>query len=181
MIEPEEIIDFWFHRTPKELLFKQDDGFDRRIRDRFGEVHRVAVAGELDSWTATPLGCLALVVTLDQFPRNMFRGSPAAFASDDQALGVADAAIARGFDQQLAPRQCMFLYMPYQHSERLDLQRRSVELATRLDSEPDLLKYAERHLEIIARFGRFPHRNAVLGRETTPQEAEFLRQPNSSF
>ena len=181
MIAPEQIIDFWFHQTPDELLFKTDAAFDQRIRDRFGAVHRVAAAGELDSWMATPVGCLALVVALDQFPRNMFRGSPEAFASDDQALGVADAAIARGFDQQLAPRQRTFLYMPYQHSERLDHQRRSVELVARLDGEPDWPKYAERHLEIIARFGRFPHRNAVLGRETTAAEAAFLRQPNSSF
>ena len=181
MIEPEQIIEFWFHQTPEEFLFKTDAAFDQRIRDRFGAVHRVAAAGQLDSWMATPVGCLALVVTLDQFPRNMFRGSPEAFASDDQALAVADGAIARGLDLQLAPRQRMFLYLPYQHSERLDHQHRSVELVTSLDGEPDWPKYAERHLEIIARFGRFPHRNAVLGRETTPQEAEFLRQPNSSF
>ncbi len=181
MIEPAEIIDFWFHQTPKEKLFKKDDAFDRRIRDRFGEVHRIAAVGGLDWWMATAQGCLALVITLDQFPRNMFRGSPEAFAGDGQALTVADAAIARGFDAQLPPRQCMFLYLPYQHSERLDHQRRSVELVGRLAGEPDWLKYAERHLEIIARFGRFPHRNAVLGRETSPEEAEFLRQPNSSF
>ena len=109
------------------------------------------------------------------------RGSPAAFASDDQALAVADTAIARGFDRQLAPGKRRFFYFPYQHSERLDHQRRAVELVVGLNGEPDWLTYAERHLEIIARFGRFPHRNAVLGRETTPEEAEFLRQPNSSF
>ncbi len=181
MIEPEKIIDFWFDQTPKDLLFKQDDGFDRQIRNRFGAVHRLAALGELDWWMATPLGCLALVVTLDQFSRNMFRGSPEAFASDHQALAVADAAIANGFDGPLAPRRCMFLYLPYQHSERLDDQRRSVALVSRLGGEPDWLTYAERHLEIIARFGRFPHRNAVLGRETSREEAEFLRQPNSSF
>jgi uncharacterized protein (DUF924 family) len=181
MTEPEEIISFWFDQTPEDLPFKKDESFDRRIRDRFGAVHRLAAAGKLGSWTATPLGCLALVVTLDQFPRNMFRGSPEAFACDGKALAVADAAIARNFDRQLAPRQRMFLYLPFQHSERLDQQHRSVALVTGLDGEPDWLKYAERHLEIIARFGRFPHRNAVLGRETTAEEAKFLRQPNSSF
>ena len=141
----------------------------------------MATAGALDSWMATPQGSLALVITLDQFPRNMFRGAPKSFASDDQALAVADAAVARCFDGQLVPRQSMFVYLPYQHSERLDHQRRSVELVTRLNGEPDWLRYAEQHLEIIARFGRFPHRNAVLGRETTPEEAAFLGQPNSSF
>ena len=181
MLEPDDVIDFWFHQTPEEMLFKKDDAFDRQITDRFGEAHGLATAGALDSWMVTPQGSLALVITLDQFPRNMFRGAPKSFASDGQALAVADAAIARGFDGQLVPRQCMFVYLPYQHSERLDHQRRSVELVTRLNGEPDWLRYAEQHLEIIARFGRFPHRNAVLGRETTPEEAAFLGQPNSSF
>ena len=104
-----------------------------------------------------------------------------AFETHDVVLRNLKDAIARGFDGRLVPRQRVFLYLPYQHSERLDHQRRSVELVTRLNGEPDWLKYAERHLEIIARFGRFPHRNAVLGRETTPEEAEFLGQPNSAF
>ena len=181
MPEPADIVDFWFHQTPAEKHFKQDDAFDQEIRDRFADIYRAAAAGALDHWMATAMGCLALVVVLDQFPRNMFRDSPEAFATDAKAIAVADQIIARGLDKGLKLRERAFLYLPYQHSENIDHQRRSVELVNRLDGEPDWLGYAERHLEIIERFGRFPHRNAVLGRETTPEEAEFLRQPGASF
>ena len=181
MPEPAEIVDFWFRQTPADKHFKKDVGFDQEIRDRFADTYRAAAAGALDHWMATPEGCLALVIVLDQFPRNMFRDSPEAFATDAKAVAVADHAIAQGFDQGRGSRQRVFLYLPYQHSENVDHQRRSVELAARLDGESKSLGYAERHRETIARFGRFPHRNAVLGRETSPEEAEFLSQPASSF
>jgi len=137
------------------------------------------VRGELEQWRSTPLAALALVVVLDQFSRNMFRGSPGAFAGDPAALAAAAGAIERGFDRLLSAQERTFVYMPFEHAEDLEAQRRSLALFEALD--PNDMEYARRHHEIIARFGRFPHRNAVLGRESTPEEIEFLKRSGSSF
>ncbi len=135
--------------------------------------------GGLEQWRSTPLAALALVVVLDQFSRNMFRGTPRAFAGDPAALAAATVALERGFDRLLSPAERIFMYLPFEHAEDLAAQHRSLALFEALD--PNDLEYARRHHEIIARFGRFPHRNAVLGRESTPEEIEFLKGPGSSF
>jgi len=138
-----------------------------------------AVRGELERWRSTPLAALALVVVLDQFSRNMFRGTPRAFVGDPAALAAAAGLIERGFDRVLSAQERTFTYMPFEHAEDIAAQRRSLALFEALD--PNDMEYARRHHEIIARFGRFPHRNAVLGRESTPEEIEFLKQPGSLF
>ena len=182
MAEFDDVLTFWFEETPEEKWFQaKSDDFDNRIRDRFEALYRKAVAGGCDDWVATPEGCLALVILLDQFPRNMFRDRPEAFATDDRALAVAKRAIDSGHDMALTQQQRMFLYMPFQHCEDLAEQQRSCDLFQSLDSNPDWYGYADRHREIVERFGRFPHRNKILGRETTPEEADFLKEPNSSF
>jgi uncharacterized protein (DUF924 family) len=135
--------------------------------------------GQLEQWRSTPLAALALVVVLDQFSRNMFRGTPRAFDGDPAALAAARGALERGLDRLLSPAERTFMYMPFEHAEELAAQRRSLALFEALD--PNDMEYARRHHEIIARFGRFPHRNAVLGRESTPEEIEFLKGPDSSF
>ena len=151
----------------------------------FLEDYERAARGEYDGWREEPESCLALVILLDQFPRNLFRNYPQAlYATDDKALDISRAAVQKGFDQKPPPFQRHFLYMPFMHSEDLEDQQRSVALFRELATEeggPDVTEYAEGHRDIIERFGRFPHRNEVLGRETTPEEAEFLEQPGSSF
>jgi uncharacterized protein (DUF924 family) len=191
-VEPskaEEVLDFWFGRKGepgygkfREEWFRKDPEFDRMIRDRFEGLYEVAAAGELDDWREETSSCLALVILLDQFPRNMFRGDPRSYATDEKAQETAEYAVDHALDRELPEFQRMFLYMPFMHSEDLEHQRRSVELFRGLgDSDTDSSSYAVRHMEIIERFGRFPHRNEVLGRHTTPEEAEFLTQPGSSF
>ncbi|WP_445299428.1 MULTISPECIES: DUF924 family protein [unclassified Microcoleus] len=146
--------------------------------------YELAASGQLDSWHDSPENCLALILLLDQFPRNMFRGTPQAFATDSKALATAEYAVNNNFDPELLTVQKLFVYLPFQHSENLENQQKSVELFRQLSGEPEsdsLIEYAQQHLEIIERFGRFPHRNEILGRETTPEEAEFLRQPGSGF
>jgi uncharacterized protein (DUF924 family) len=143
-----------------------------------------AQAGNLDSWKNSPQSCLALILLLDQFPRHMFRGTPQAFATDWQALSAAQYAIAQGYDRELLPVQRWFIYLPFEHSENLDHQNQSVSLFEQLSDDPDsadTIQYAIRHRKVILRFGRFPHRNAILGRVSTAQEEEFLQQPGSSF
>ncbi len=186
---PEEVLDFWFGREDepgygefREAWFRKDPEFDREVRDRFEDLHEAAAAGELEGWREEARSCLALVILLDQFPRNMFRGDPRGYATDRKAQETAEHAVERAFDRELPEFQRMFLYMPFMHSENLEHQRRSVELFRGLGgSETDSSYYAVRHMEIIERFGRFPHRNEVLGRQTTPEEAAFLTQPGSSF
>lgn len=191
MFEFREVLDFWFGRVgtpeycrPRDVWFKKDPAFDEAIRAHFLDLHRQAAAGQLQSWQAAPDSALALIVVLDQFSRNLFRGSSRAFAADAQALAVAQSAVTKGFDRLLAPVQRWFVYLPFEHAEDLALQRRSLELFESLREDADsagTIDYARRHLEIIERFGRFPHRNAVLGRVSTPEEAEFLKQPGSGF
>ena len=181
-----EVLDFWFgapgsreRGRPRKAWFKKSEPFDAEIRRRFLVTWEQAARGELERWQATPLASLALAVTLDQFPRNMFRGTARAFASDSPALAAAMGTIARGFDRLLSPLERLFIYMPFEHAEDLAAQRRSIALFHAL--APVDMKYAKRHYEIIARFGRFPHRNAILGRQSTAEEIAFLKERGSSF
>jgi uncharacterized protein (DUF924 family) len=168
----------------RDAWFRADPAYDAQIETRFLALHAAAQAHALDDWKNDPHGCLALVILLDQMPRNMFRGTPRAFESDAQALALSDEAVTRGFDRELLPVERMFLYMPYQHSEDLATQQRSLELFAKLEGEPSLkesIDYAHRHHDVIARFGRFPHRNAILGRVSTDAELEYLKQPGAGF
>lgn len=179
-MQPSDVIEFWFDPASRSRWFESTPEFDREVEERFGGAYRQATAGELDPWQDSAEGCLALCLLLDQFPRNLFRGSREAFATDAQALAIAEHALARGFDQQLPPGSRMFLYLPFEHSENRAHQARAVELIGTLGNA-QALDYAIRHLRVIERFGRFPHRNQALGRETTQDEAAFLREPGSSF
>ncbi len=199
MSRVETILSFWFgsadlHCEPdpalRDLWFGQADETDRTIRERFGPDLELAAAGELTAWEDEPASMLALILVLDQFPRNMHRGTPGMFAHDPLALAACDKALARGDDHRVGFVQRSFLYLPLMHSEDLVVQDRSIRCYEGLvaDAPPEQvevakagLHYAHLHRDIIVRFGRYPHRNAILGRETTPEEAEFLTQPNSSF
>ena len=191
MLNAKEILEFWFGKPdepdygkPRKVWFSKDLEFDQEVRSRFLSDYQLAATGQLDDWKTSPSGCLALIILLDQFPRNMFRGQPQAFATDSQALAYAKYAVGRGFDKQLLPIQRQFIYLPFEHSENLADQYQCVELFSTLKNYPDCVSgvdYAYRHLQVIERFGRFPHRNEILGRETTPEEAEFLKQRGSSF
>jgi len=178
--EAQAVLDFWFGETEPEKWFKKDDTFDETVRARFADLYARAAAGGCDGWAETPQGCLALIVLLDQFPRNMFRGEARCFATDAAACAVTKLALERGLDAKLSVREKQFLYMPLQHSEDAADQALSVERYGATGSA-DLLKWAEAHRRIVDRFGRFPHRNEILGRETTPEEAAFLQEPGSSF
>jgi uncharacterized protein (DUF924 family) len=168
----EDVTAFWRAAGP-EKWFGKDADFDRAIEARFRATHEAAAAGRLADWEATPQGALALLVLLDQFPRNMFRGSARAFATDPLARAVAERAIAQGFDVSAAAAERMFFYLPFEHSENLADQERSLALSRQAGGgKTD--KYAEIHAGIIRRFGRFPHRNAVLARASTPEEQAFL-------
>ena len=187
----QEILDFWFGKSnspefgkSQKKWFEKNVDFDSEVRSRFLSQYELAVSGQLDSWQDSAQECLALIIILDQFSRNMFRGTSQAFATDSKALIAADRAVKNKFDRSLLAVQRWFLYLPFEHSENIEHQQKSVELFSQLggDSENEMvIDYARRHLEIIERFGRFPHRNQILGRETTPEEAEFLKQPGSGF
>lgn len=195
-VTPEEVLEFWFGPPGSPPLaastkwWTKDAAFDQEIKARFESTITAAAAGELDAWKATPRGRLALVVVLDQFSRNAFRNEARSFAQDARARDLAIEALDSGEDRQLEPIERSFLYMPLMHSENADLQRKCIAAFARLcDVTPaDLqsytsmnLDYAKKHAEIIERFGRFPHRNDLLGRDSTPEEIEFLKQPGSSF
>ena len=167
-----EVIRFWADAGP-DRWFKKDDAFDAEIRRRFLATHEAAAAGRLADWERTAEGALALLILLDQFPRNMFRGSARAFATDPQARAVTAAALLRGFDAQVPPNLRAFFYLPFEHSEAMADQDRGIALYTAA-GDADGLKWAKIHHDIITRFGRFPHRNAVLGRATTADEQTFL-------
>ena len=185
------LLDTWFgppanpgceqHRA---IWFKSTEEFDAALREVFLADYRAAVAGALDSWEATPEGALALVVLLDQIPRNIFRGEPRAYSTDAAARAAADRALAKGFDWLIPPVRRLFFYMPFHHSENLDDQRRSRALFDALPRNPDrrgsLRRYGLPYLEVIERFGRFPHRNAILDRESTPEEVAFLAECSQS-
>ncbi len=186
-----EVLEFWFGREGepgygefRDTWFRKDPAFDAGVTERFAGLYEEAAAGYLDGWRGEAESCLALVIVLDQFPRNMFRGDGRTHATDAKALETSRYAVEHALDRELPAFQRMFLYMPFMHSENADDQRRSVELFARLAEEPgapDVTTYAVGHREIVERFGRFPHRNAILGRRTTPEEAEFLKTEGSSF
>lgn len=168
----DEIVSFWRTAGP-DRWFKKDAGFDEEIRQRFLKTHEAAAAGKLTDWEQSVQGALALLILLDQFPRNMFRGDARAFATDPLARAVAAGAIVRGFDSQVPPDMRGFFYLPFQHSEDLADQERSIAFYKAI-GDVENLKWAELHADVIRRFGRFPHRNSVLGRTTTPEEQAFL-------
>ncbi len=169
---PGDILAFW-REAGSERWYARDATFDEEVRRTFFGLWRKAAAGDLSSWETSDDGVLALVIILDQFPRNMFRDDIRTYSTDGQAREVADRAIARGADTRIEAGLLEFLYMPFMHSEQLSDQQRCVELFRRA-GDPDNLRYAEDHADIIRRFGRFPHRNRVLGRSTTPEERAFL-------
>jgi uncharacterized protein (DUF924 family) len=169
--EAREVFDFWREAGPA-LWFATDAAFDARFRERFLADHEAAARGDLEHWMATPEGALALVVLLDQFPRNAFRGTARMYDTDALARRAASHAFAAGYDQRLPPELRKFFVLPFAHSEDLADQERSVALARR--TGPDDLAHAEHHRDIVQRFGRFPHRNRILGRKTTPAEQQYL-------
>jgi uncharacterized protein (DUF924 family) len=179
-IASSELLSFWFSEEVRPKWFDASDAFDAELRERFGSAARQASEGALDGWAATPEGLIALIILLDQIPRNIHRGTPAAFATDARALWLARAAVANGTDRMLTDAQRSFLYLPFMHSEDLAAQEEGMTLYGALGNE-SALDYMRRHRDIIARFGRFPHRNDILGRTSTPEEIEFLEQPGSRF
>ena len=187
----EQVLSFWFGTPadawfgkPRREWFRKNAAFDDEIRNRFGALHETVASGTYEQWLLSPRGALAYVIVLDQFSRNLFRGDRRAFAQDAEARRAAGRAIERGLDATVSPIERGFFYLPFMHSENLADQDRSVRLHEVLaqgDSSNSNLDYARKHRAIIARFGRFPHRNAVLGRENTPEEVAFLAEPGSGF
>jgi uncharacterized protein (DUF924 family) len=188
-LQPEEVLLFWFgppaeRGNRRRYWFEKSDAFDQEVRQRFLRPYEAAHEGKLSRWKADGRACLALIVLLDQFPRNMFRGTPRAFAADALALDAARHCVREGFDADFLPVERLFAYLPFEHSEALEDQQRACELTRPLDAfeeTRDAYRYAVAHRDVIRRFGRFPHRNAILGRQSTPEEVEFLKQPGSSF
>ena len=176
----EDVLKFWFEELEPAQWWKKDQAFDAMIEERFGRLHRQAVCCELYTWRRTARGRLAEIIVLDQFSRNMFRDTAQAFSADPLALALAKEAVAAGADATLTPVQRSFLYMPYMHSESRLIHEQAVDLYTRNGIEENL-KFEIRHKEIIDRFGRYPHRNSILGRPSTADELAFLQQPGSSF
>ncbi|WCM92947.1 DUF924 domain-containing protein [Acidovorax sp. NCPPB 2350] len=176
----QDVLRFWFEESTPSQWFAKDAAFDTAIRARFGALHRRATQAELQGWRADAPGRLAEIIVLDQFSRNLHRGSGEAFAHDGMALALAQEALAASADAALPPEQRGFLYLPFMHSESRAIQAESVALFTRLGNAQSL-DFAVRHRDIVERFGRFPHRNAALGRATTAEEADFLLQPGSAF
>jgi uncharacterized protein (DUF924 family) len=168
----DDVLAFW-RAAGEKKWFAKNDAFDADIKSRFLDTYEAAAAGKLSDWEATPDGAIALTIVLDQFPRNMFRRDARAFAADPMARAIADRALGRGFDRQVADELRMFFYLPFEHSEAMADQERCCALFKALGNA-DLLHWAELHADIIRRFGRFPHRNAVLGRATTPDENTYL-------
>ena len=175
-----DVINFWFEENGAEQWYAKNDAFDRLIRERFGELHRRAAQGELFEWRNSPEGRLAEIILLDQFSRNLSRDTPRAFASDGMALILAQETVSAGDDFKLAAQQRAFVYMPYMHSESRFIHEVALKIY-RDFGDDNLLDYELRHKRIIDRFGRYPHRNALLGRQSTPEELAFLQEPNSSF
>ena len=188
MTDAQDVLAFWFDPDHEALWFERNDAFDEAIHSRFGALHEAAACGELDSWITLPEGWMALLLVLDQFSRNLHRGDARTFACDAKAQRLALEGIAQGFDERLPPAWRVFAYMPLEHAEDRALQDRSVALVEGLCAAfpgeavyANYLSYAQRHREVIERFGRFPHRNAVLGRTCTPEELQYLAQPGAGF
>ena len=184
-----EVLRFWFgapqeYGKKRKSWFEKNPVFDAEIRDRFLALHADAIARRCEHWRASPLDCLAYIVVLDQFSRNLYRSDARAFAGDPLALEVARDAIARGLDRDLLPVERQFVYLPFEHSESIEDQKRCCALMESLTDHPetdDVLDWARKHLRVVERFGRFPHRNAVLERASTPDEREYLAQPGAGF
>ena len=175
-----EVLNFWFVEVPRHQWFAGGAALDEQVRARFLVPHRMVVAEPKDALLADAKTALAAVIVLDQFSRNMFRGAPSAFASEAKALAIAATAIAKGFAEALNGDERLFLYLPFEHQENADAQVRSLELISAL-GDPELTRYAQAHKDIVDRFGRFPHRNAILGRKSTAEEMEFLKGPGRSY
>lgn len=185
------VLDFWFlpaadpgHGKARPEWFRKDAAFDASVRQRFGDAIAGAVDGAFVEWDRDPRGALARIILLDQFTRNALRGTPGAFSGDARALAAARAMVDGGRDRLLVPVERSFVYLPFEHAEDQAMQERAVALFGALAAEPELdgiAEYAIRHRDIIARFGRFPHRNHILGRVSTPEEIEFLKLPGSGF
>ena len=191
-VGPQEVLDFWFgapgsaeHGTQRKAWFVKDAVFDRQVAERFGATIERALRGELDAWAATPEGALARIVVLDQLTRNAFRRDRRAFAGDAQALAGASALVGSRQDEMLSPLQRAFAYLPFEHAEGMAMQDEAVRLFTRLVAvAPELQSmadYAHKHRAVIERFGRFPHRNAILGRRSTAEEQDFIDTPGTGF
>ncbi len=178
---PDQVLGFWFAPGMEKRWFVKDEAFDAEVRESLGPLHDEAACGSLDGWEESAWGALALVILLDQVSRNLYRGGPRAFATDAKALAVTKRTIDKGLDGQLQQVERMFLYLPLEHCEELADQELCVRLAAQLDENPEWHDYAVRHRDIVARFGRFPHRNALLVRESTAEEEAFLKEPGSSF
>lgn len=190
MTAPQDVLDFWFgasgsaeHGRPREWWFRKSDATDTGIRQRFGADVEDALAGRRDDWAKGARETLALILLLDQFTRNIFRDTPRAFAGDQRALALARGLVQSGADRTLASLERWFVYLPFEHAESLAMQQESLRLFGQLaaDGQADALDWAQKHHDVIARFGRFPHRNAILGRPSTPEETTFLGQPGSRF
>lgn len=176
----DEILAFWFVEHGRPDWFQGGPAFDVLVRDRFEAAHRNALASRYDAWLGAPSSALALVLALDQFPRNIYRGKPQAFAADGKALAMAKAALVLGHDRDMTGDERKFLYMPFMHSERVAEQERCCELMRELGDE-EAADYADRHLQVIQKFGRFPHRNPILRRRNTEAEEAYLAQPGAGF
>ena len=172
-VTPRDVLDFWF-AAGKQKWFAKSDAFDADITERFKVAHEAARDGAMDDWGETAEGMLALIILLDQFPRNMYRGTPEMFAADEKAAGLSKQALQRKYDGEVPEAARQFIYMPLMHSEDLEDQDLCVKLFKADPALADNVSYAVDHRDIIARFGRFPHRNPILGRETTEEEAAFL-------
>jgi uncharacterized protein (DUF924 family) len=175
-MDASDVLSFWFGQDRKRW-FEKSDAFDAEIRLRFLSLYELGVDQQLEQWKSAPRDCLALVILFDQFPRNMFRGTARAFASDPLARDAARVILKNGWDKNYTDEERIFAYLPFEHSESIQDQEQSM----RLFQGNENLEWARRHWEIIRRFGRFPHRNAALGRVSTPEEIEFLKQPGSGF
>lgn len=178
--KPDHVLHFWFETLRPEDWYRSDEGLDDFVREKMGALHDLAEQGALEHWQETPEGALALIILLDQVPRNIHRNTTRAFASDDKARAVLAAALEGGLDKRLTRRKQVFMYLPLMHCEDMAGQEQSVRLFTALGKERNL-DYAIRHRDVIRRYGRFPHRNAILGRESTALEQEYLDQPGAGF
>ena len=169
----QDLIDFWFSDEASQYWFKSTDAFDRRLVDSYADTWQRAKQGELDNWQRTPTGCLALVIVLDQLPLNMFRGTAKSFSTEAQSRAVARGAIEKAYDQELEAYQKSFMYRPFMHGEDLNDQAIGVELFSQPGLESNL-RFAKHHYDIVERFGHFPHRNKILGRESSEAEKDYL-------
>jgi uncharacterized protein (DUF924 family) len=174
------VLDFWFHEDAEPYWFEPDPAFDQKVRKGFAELFAHAATGELEAWEGSAEGCLALCILLDQMPRNMFRGDRRAFATDDRALAIAEHALSQGYDRDLPVEHKQFLYMPFMHSENLANQLRALALFESQGMTRNR-RYAEQHVALIRRFGRFPHRNAILGRPDTEAELQYLGEVEERY